>query len=57
MKPDLLGDFTRGKMLMSCPREVSKEFYGFRPHRGSGGLGSEGGQWVWNITAREQESK
>lgn len=28
---DLSRDFTRGRMFMSHPREVSKEFYGIRP--------------------------
>lgn len=41
-KTDLSRDFTSGRMFMSHPREVSKEFYGIRPAiRGLGGLESE----------------
>lgn len=42
MKSDLLGDCARGRTLVSCLREVSKEFCGIRPHRGPGELGSDG---------------
>lgn len=48
MKTDLSRDFTRGRMFMSRPREVSKEFYGIRPAiRGLGGLGSEEMEVFW----------
>lgn len=34
------GDFTRGRMFMSCLREVSREFCGKKPDpRGLGGTG------------------